>query len=104
MRTPSSEEDSERLFCLTREDVGQDIAIYLLGDAVLCARKGQSGHHGTGVRETLRKGAQLRACARDLRARGIRPEDVESGIEVVEDLEGVLIEDVMEHEGRVVSW
>jgi len=52
----------------------------------------------------LRKGAQLRACARDLRARGIRPEDVESGIEVVEDLEGVLIEDVMEHEGRVVSW
>ncbi|MDD1768716.1 MAG: DsrE family protein [Methanomassiliicoccales archaeon] len=104
MRTSSSEEDSGRLFGLIRRAVGSDIAIYLLGDGVLLARKGQKGYHADGINEALNKGAKVFACSRDLRARGILSGEIEAGIEATDDLEGVFIEDSMEKAGRVFSW
>ncbi|MDD1768345.1 MAG: DsrE family protein [Methanomassiliicoccales archaeon] len=104
MRTAFSEEDSERLFGLARCEPGTEVAIYLIGDGVLCARKGQKGYHSDAIEEALRNGAKMRACLRDLRARGIPTEELVKGIEPVEDLEGMLIEDVMENAGRVFSW
>ncbi|MDD1773512.1 MAG: DsrE family protein [Methanomassiliicoccales archaeon] len=104
MRTAFSEEDSGRLFGLIRHAVGSNIAIYLLGDGVLLARKGQKGYHADGINEALSKGAKVFACSRDLRARGIPSGEIEAGIEATDDLEGIFIEDAMENAGRVFSW
>ncbi len=104
MRTAFSEEDSERLFGAVRHVVGSDVAVYLLGDGVLCGKKGQKGYHADGIKEALSKGAKVWACSRDLRARGIPLGEIETGIEVTDDLEGIFIEDAMENAGRVFSW
>jgi len=104
MRTAFSEEDSERLFGLARRESGTEVAMYLMGDGVLCARRDQEGYHSDGIKEALRNGAKIRAGLRDLRARGITTGELVTGIEPVEDLEGMLIEDVMEDAGRVFSW
>lgn len=103
MRTPVSEEDSESLFCVVRGQ-GDDATIYLLGDGVLCARRGQSGYHSAGIRESLGEGVQVKASARDLRARGIPKGDIMDGVEALEDLEGSFVEDAMTSAGRVFSW
>jgi sulfur relay protein TusB/DsrH len=104
MRASFSEEDSERLFGAFRHIVGSDIAVYLLGDGVLLARKGQKGYHADGINEALSKGAKVFASSRDLRARGIPSGEIEAGIEATDDLEGIFIEDAMEKAGRVFTW
>lgn len=103
MRTPLSEEDSDRLFSPAKEE-GNDLSLYLLGDGVLCARRGQMGYHGAGVREAILRGARVKASARDLRARGVSREELMDGVVPTEDLEGELVEEVMNEAGRVFSW
>ncbi len=104
MRTPSSDEDSERLFGIARSEIGHDLSIFLLGDGVLCARKGQSGHAGSAAKAALNRKAVVRASARDLRARGVGEEELEPGVESVEDLEGAFVEEAMERAERVFAW
>jgi sulfur relay protein TusB/DsrH len=82
---------------------GTEVAVYLLGDGVLYARKGQTGYLGLNLGNTPEKNS-VRASARDLRARGISDEDLEPGVEIIEDLEGLFIEDVMERAVRVFTW
>jgi len=105
MRTPSSDEDAERMLGILRgaKAQGTEIAVYLLGDGVLCARKGQTGYVGLNLGNAPEK-TTVSASARDLRARGISEGDLEPGVEIIEDLEGVFIEDVMERAERVFTW
>jgi len=80
------------------------VVIYLLGDGVYCAKKGQRGHLGSSMITALSKGAEINVNLRDLLARAILPEDVVPGVKMLDDLEGSFIEDVMEKASRVVSW
>lgn len=104
MRTPSTEEDNARIFGVLSHVRGEDVAIYLLGDGVLCGRKGQAASIGGGVERALRSGAKVVIGARDLRARGIQSTELLEDLEVVEDLEGDFIEESMEWADRVITW
>ncbi|MBP7086442.1 MAG: DsrE family protein [Methanomassiliicoccales archaeon] len=104
MRTPTSEEDKSRIFGVLRGSQGKEVSIYLLGDGVLCARKGQSPLLGGGVEDAIRSGAEVLVGSRDLRARGIPISELMDGLEVAEDLEGSFIDDAMEHADRVITW
>jgi sulfur relay (sulfurtransferase) complex TusBCD TusD component (DsrE family) len=104
MRGISSEEDLERLFGVVQEVGGETVSIFLLGDGVLCSRKGQTSYHSKGVRAALKEGAEVWASAKDLRARGIASHELEHGITMTEDLEGTFLDEAMEKADRVVSW
>jgi sulfur relay protein TusB/DsrH len=81
-----------------------DVAIYLLGDGVLCAKKGQKGFLGECVKTALQNGISIKANIRDLQARAIFDDQVEPGIEILNDLEGAFVDDAMEKADRVISW
>jgi sulfur relay protein TusB/DsrH len=106
MSPPHSDESSERLCGLSNRAIerGMDVRIYLLGDGVLCSKKGQKGHIGANIRAAISKGISVKASAKDLRARAITAEQVEQGVELVEDMEGDFVEDVMERSERVITW
>lgn len=104
MRAPASEEDSERLFGTVAEAGEGSASVFLLGEGVLCCMKGAVGFHGGGLRSALQAGARVMASARDLRARGIPPEELEAGVVAVDDLEGEFLDEAMERAERVISW
>ncbi len=104
MRTPSTEEDNARIFGVLDHVQGRDVAVYLLGDGVLCARKGQAPLIGGGIERALCSGAKVVVGARDLRARGVPATELLDGLEVAEDLEGSFIDDAMERVDRVITW
>ena len=103
---PHSDESAEHMCGLSNRAIerGMEVAVYLLGDGVLCSKKGQRGHIGLNIRAALSKGITVKASAKDLRARAITTEQVEQGVEIVEDLEGEFVEDVMERSERVITW
>jgi sulfur relay protein TusB/DsrH len=106
MSPPHSDESAQRMCGLSNRAIerGMEVAIYLLGDGVLCSKKGQRGHIGQNIRAALTKGITVRASAKDLRSRAIAADQMEQGVEVVEDLEGEFVEDVMEKATRVITW
>jgi len=106
MRVPHSEEEAGRMCGIANraKERGMQVAVYLLGDGVLCAKKGPNKHIGQNIRTALEKGISIKASARDLRARAIPAEQVESEVEIIEDLEGVFVEDIMENADGVISW
>jgi predicted peroxiredoxin len=57
MRTPSSDEDAERMLGTLRgaKAQGAEIAVYLLGDGALCARKGQTEYVGLNLGNAQRR-------------------------------------------------
>ena len=105
-RPPHSDEAAERMCGLSRRAAEREmeVAVYLMGDGVLCAKAGQKGHVGENVKLALQRGVEVRASRGDLRARAINDEQVEKGVEIVEDLAGAFVEDAMERAERVVSW
>ena len=105
-KPPHSDEGAERICGISQraKELDFEVAVYLLGDGVLCAKKGQSGHVGQNIRLALDNGIIVKASSRDLRARAIHEDDVESGVELLDDLEGAFVEDMMEHADRVISW
>ena len=106
MKPPHSEEDAGRMCSLlaNARSKQMDVVIYLLGDGVFCAKKGNRGLLGQSLRSALAKGAQAIASKRDLLARAIGEADVEPGVVVVDDIEGDFIDDVMQRSTRVISW
>jgi sulfur relay protein TusB/DsrH len=106
MNPPHNNDDMDRMCGLLIKAKGRDwdVVIYLLGDGVYCAKKGQRGHLGSSIMTALSKGAEINVNLKDLLARAIPPENVMPGVKVLDDLEGVFIEDVMEKASRVVSW
>ena len=105
-RPPHSDEGAERICGISRraKERGMDVTVYMMGDGVLCAKKGQKGYVGRNMKTALENGVKIKASSRDLLARAIPPEYVEPGVEVTEDIEDIFVEDVMENAERVISW
>lgn len=105
-RPPHSDEGAERICGIARraKERGIDVTVYMLGDGVLCAKKGQKGYVGRNMKIALEKGVKIKASSKDLLARAIPPEYVEPGVKVIEGIEGEFVEDVMENADRVISW
>lgn len=105
-KPPHSDESAERICGITQAAIekGMEVAVYLLGDGVLCAKKNQKGYIGRNIKTALENGAKIKAGENDLLARAIPEEHVESGIDMVTDIEGMLVEDIMENADRVISW
>ena len=105
-KPPHSDEAAERICGMTRraKEREMEVAIYLLGDGVLCAKSGQKGHIGENMREAIENGVEIMASSKDLRARAVPNGQVEPGVEQVDDLEGHFVEDVMERADRVIAW
>ena len=91
----------ERVFggISTAREAGLEVSAYLLGDGVLLAREGPIGEN---VRDALAKGVEVVVAAKDLKARGVCR--ILEGVEQVEDLEGLLVEDAMERADKVITW
>ena len=105
-KPPHSDESAERMCGITQaaKEKGMDVTVYLIGDGVLCAKKDQKGYVGQNIKNALENGVAIKAGENDLQARAIPQEHVESGIEMVSDIEGMFVEDVMENADRVISW
>jgi sulfur relay protein TusB/DsrH len=106
MKPPHSDEDARRMCGLlsNARAKGMEVSVYLLGDGVYCAKKGHRGIVGESLRSALSKGAEINASKKDLLSRAIGEADVETGVKVLEDLEGAFVEDIMERSTRVASW
>jgi len=104
MKSPHSDEEERAVFGPLWEarGQGQEAALYLLGDGVLCAKK--DSHQGKGLKGLIEKGIEIKASTKDLRARAISKENVEPGILELDDLEGEFVTDMMERSQRVMSW
>ena len=105
-KPPHSDEGAERMCGIARraKERNMDVTVYFLGDGVLCAKKDQKGYVGKNMKIALENGVQIRASSGDLKARAIADDQVEPGVEIVEDLEGDFVLDVMENADRVISW
>lgn len=106
MKPPHNDDDTDRMCGLlsSAKECGWDVAIYLLGDGVYCAKKGQRGNLGKSMMTALSKGAEINVNLKDMLARAIPTEDVVPGVKVLDDLESAFVDDVMEKASRVVSW
>ena len=105
-KPPHSDEGAERMCGISKraKERDMDVTVYMLGDGVLCAKKNQKGYVGTNMKTALENGVSIKASANDLNARAIPKEQVEPKIEIVTDLEGEFVEDMMENADRVISW
>lgn len=83
--------------------IGDTISIYLLSDAVLCAKQGLQGEVGERMKEAINLGADVCASREELLARGINDSGIIAGVKLSGDLLRVLVEDVMEHADSVIS-
>lgn len=67
--------------------VGSKVRIFLYGDSVVAAKKGQNppkGYYNTGdmLSELIQKGAEVRSCLTCTNARGLKQEDFIEGAAV----------------------
>jgi sulfur relay protein TusB/DsrH len=106
MKPPHSDESAERMCGIAKKakEREDEVVVYLIGDGVLCAKKGQKGFVGENLKSALENGVNIKASEKDLSARAISSEYVETGVEIVGDIENELVEDVMENADRVISW
>ena len=105
-RPPHSEEDTQHMFgpIHAAQDKGMEVSMFLLGDGVLCGKKGLKGPVGENMVNALSSNVSIKASKKDLQARAIANEQVTQGIEIVDDLEGDFVETTMEKADRVISW
>jgi len=105
-KPPHSDEGAERMCGISKRarERGMEVAVYLIGDGVLCAKKNQMGHVGQNIKTALANNIAVHAGANDLMARGLSEKQIEQGVEIIRDVEGVFIEDIMESANKVVSW
>jgi sulfur relay protein TusB/DsrH len=105
-KLPKSIEDFDRIFGLSQsaKELKNEVVVYFLGDSVLCTKNNQKGFLGKNMKIALENGVELRASAKDLRARAITKDQVETGVDILEDFEDEFVEDMMEKSDRVISW
>jgi sulfur relay protein TusB/DsrH len=89
---------------MAARDRGFEIAVYLIGDGVLTAKKDSKVFDDNNFGSVLDSGITIAACKQDLLARALPPEHVQPGIVILDDLEGTFLEDMMENADRVVAW
>lgn len=68
------------------ESIKMEVRIFLMGDAVTIAKRGQSPPEGyynleSMLKDLLGKGAVVRACGTCMNSRGMKPEDLVEGVE-----------------------
>ena len=68
------------------EEIGMTVKIFLMGDAVLSAKKGQKTPEGYYNMEKMlsslaKRGVEIKACGSCINARGISNEDLTEGVE-----------------------
>jgi predicted peroxiredoxin len=75
MKPPHTDDDTDQMCGLlsSAKERGWDVVIYLLGDGVYCAKKGQRGHLRKSMMTALGKGAEINVNSKDLLARAIPP-------------------------------
>jgi uncharacterized protein involved in oxidation of intracellular sulfur len=71
---------------------GEEVNIFLLGDAVVAAKTGQEtpkGYYNLGetIKDILSKGGTIKACGTCIKSRGIKPEELVEGVQVGRMLE-----------------
>ena len=105
-KPPHSDDGQERMCGLAKRarEREMEVTVYLIGDGVFCAKKGQKGHMGESIRMALENGIRVRASAKDLVARALPEEQVEPGVEFVEEIEKEFVKEMMEDSERVISW
>lgn len=105
-KPPHSDEGAQRMCGISQraKERDMDVAVYFLGDGVLCAKKDQKGYVGKNMRIAIENGVELNASSKDLLARAISLDQVEPGIKLIDDLEGEFVDDMMENADRVISW
>ena len=105
-KPPHSDEGAQRMCGISQraKERGMDVAIYMLGDGVLCAKKGQKGYIGKNMKLALKNNVAISVNSNDLKARAIPPEQVESRVNIIEDLEEKFVDDIMESADRVIAW
>lgn len=105
-KPPHSDEGSERMCGIAHraKEKGNDVTVFLLGDGVYCAKKGQKGRFGQNLQSALDAGITIKASKRDLEARAMPDGMVNEAVVVVEDLEKEFIIDTMENAKRVITW
>ncbi len=105
-KPPHSNEHAEMMCGVSRraKERNMNVTVYFLGDGILCTKKNQKGYIGQNMKIAQKNGVVLKASANDLKARAILEDQVEPGVEIVDDLEGEFIIDVMEHADRVITW
>jgi hypothetical protein len=101
MKTPCTEGESWRVAEAIR---AQEDSLFLLGDAVMICRREYRGHPSSIVSGALGRQASVMASGRDLRARGVELSELAEGVEVVEDIEGLFIDEAMGPADRVIAW
>jgi sulfur relay protein TusB/DsrH len=105
-KPPHTDDGQERMCGIAKRarEREMEVAVYLIGDGVYCAKKGQKGHMGESIRMALQNGVKVRASAKDLKARALPEDRIEEGVEFVEELESDFVKDMMENAERVISW
>jgi sulfur relay protein TusB/DsrH len=101
MKTPCTEGESWRIAEAIK---AEEDSLFLLGDAVMSCRREYRGHPSTVVSSAITRGAKVFVSARDLRARGVDISELAKGVEVVEDIEGLFIDETMDRADRVIAW
>jgi sulfur transfer complex TusBCD TusB component (DsrH family) len=103
MRLPVSEEEAEKIIGIALRALkkGDGVALYLLGEGAFWVKGTMPRRF---LKEVLDKGGKVEVGERDLLARGIMKDAVEVRINIVTDLEGNLVDDVMCSADRVISW
>lgn len=105
-RIPHAEDDAERTLGYARylKESGDDVALYLLGDAVLLARSGMASSAADRFWGALSAGVQVFVSENDLRARALGEDRLAPGVSAILDIEGAIVDDVMGKSERVISW
>lgn len=105
-KPPHDDEGAERMCGISRraKERDMDVVVYFLGDGVLCTKKEQKGYVGKNMKIALKNDVELKASAKDLRARAIPNDQIEPGVIAVEELEDEFVEDIMEKADRVITW
>jgi len=105
-KTPRDDAGAEKMCGISKRAKERDmeVVIYFLGDGVFCTKRDQKGYIGENMKTALKNGVNLRASKKDLLARAITDDQVESGVEIISNFEEELITDIMERSDRVISW
>jgi sulfur relay protein TusB/DsrH len=105
-KAPISSRDPEMCLNLALSFLKKNssVAIYLLTDGVLCARKGQNPEKGVEklLKKALELGAEVYVRREDLLARGVSAEKMVEKVQNPEDFLGTMVYDVMEKSERVI--
>ena len=103
---PSSDEQVERIFGLLdrANQKGIQIKFFLMGNGVYSSKKGQKNKFYEKIQKAILNGTKIKVCKRDLKARSISDENIEQGIEIIEDFDKTLITEIMEDSDKVISW